>query len=106
MGAWRAAALAAQFGFSVVGSLVGGVAVGLFLDRQFGTAPLFFLLGLFGGLVSSIYLIYLIYRVQVQPARPRSQARAAPGTRRARCASTEASSTGLSEGSSREINDG
>ena len=70
MGAWRAAALAAQFGFSVVGSLVGGVVIGRFLDQQFGTHPLFFLLGLLGGLVSSIYLIYLIYRVQVQPQRP------------------------------------
>jgi F0F1-type ATP synthase assembly protein I len=70
MGAWRAAALASQFGFSVVGSLVVGVVLGQYLDRQLGTAPLCFLIGLVGGFVTSIYLIYLIYRMQIQPRRP------------------------------------
>jgi len=69
MGAWRAAALATEFGFSVVGSLVGGVAIGLFADRQLHTTPLFFLLGLLVGLIFSIYLIYVIYRIQIQPRR-------------------------------------
>jgi hypothetical protein len=69
VGAWRAAALATEFGFAVVGSLVGGIALGLYLDRRLGTAPGLFILGLVGGLVFSIYLIYAIYRVQVQPRR-------------------------------------
>ena len=70
MGAWRAAALASQFGFAVVGCLVGGVIGGQFLDRWLGTSPALFLTGLVVGLVSSIYLIYVIYRVQVlAPAR-------------------------------------
>ena len=67
MGAWRAAALAAEFGFSVVGSMLGGVLVGRYLDRQVHSPPLFFLLGLLAGMVFSAYLIYLIYRLQVQP---------------------------------------
>ena len=69
VGAWRAAALAVEFGFSVVGSLVGGVIAGLYLDRQLGTAPAFFLTGIAAGFVFSIYLIYVIYRVQVQGRR-------------------------------------
>ena len=66
-GAMRAAALATQFGFSVVGSLVGGVLLGQYLDSRFGTAPLCFLIGLLGGFLSSFYLIYVIYRTQIQP---------------------------------------
>ncbi|MBI3974131.1 MAG: AtpZ/AtpI family protein [Chloroflexi bacterium] len=69
MGAWRAAALATEFGFAVVGSLLGGVLFGQFLDRRLGTAPTFFLIGLIGGFVFSIYLIYMIYRVQIQVQR-------------------------------------
>lgn len=69
MGAWRAAALASQFGVAVVGSLVGGVVVGQLFDRRLGTAPACFLAGLLLGLVASLYLIYTIYRVQVQPGR-------------------------------------
>ena len=69
MGAFRAAALATEFGFAVVGSLLGGVVGGLYLDSRFGTAPALFLAGVAGGLVFSVYLIYVIYRVQVQPGR-------------------------------------
>ncbi|HEX2034449.1 MAG TPA: AtpZ/AtpI family protein [Chloroflexota bacterium] len=69
MGAWRAAALATEFGFAVVGSMLGGVLGGQFLDRHLGTAPLFFLIGLVVGLIVSVYLMYAIYRLQVQPAR-------------------------------------
>jgi F0F1-type ATP synthase assembly protein I len=69
MGAWQAAALASQFGFAVIGSLVGGVVLGQVIDRWLGTAPVFFLLGLLLGLVLSVYLIYVIYRVQLQPRR-------------------------------------
>lgn len=74
MGAWRAAALATEFGFSVVGSLVGGIVVGRFLDERLGTTPVFFLVGLVGGLVFSIYLIYLIYRLQISAPKARSAA--------------------------------
>ena len=69
-GAVRAAALAAEFGFSVVGGLVGGVLLGQYLDARFATSPIFFLLGILGGFVFSLYLIYVIYRVQSQPRRP------------------------------------
>ena len=67
MGAWRAAALATEFGFAVVGSLVGGIVLGLYLDRRLGTSPGLFIVGLVGGLLFSIYLIYAIYRVQMRP---------------------------------------
>ena len=66
-GAWRAAALAAEFGFSVVGGLIGGVMLGQFLDGRLGTSPVFLLVGLLGGFLLSLYLMYLIYRVQIQP---------------------------------------
>lgn len=79
MGAWRAAAVASQFGFAVIGALVAGVLVGQFIDRRLGTAPAFFLLGLLGGLITSVYLIYVIYRVQVQPSRPAPPAGGASG---------------------------
>ena len=65
MGAWRAAALAAEFGFSVVGSMIGGVIAGRWVDQWLHTAPLFFLIGLLCGLLFSIYLIYVIYRLQI-----------------------------------------
>jgi hypothetical protein len=69
MGAWRAAALATEFGFAVGGSLVGGVLLGRYLDAQLHTAPVLLLLGLLGGFASSLYLIYVIYRIQIQPRR-------------------------------------
>jgi F0F1-type ATP synthase assembly protein I len=68
-GAWRAAALAAEFGFSVVGGLVGGVLFGQFLDARFGTTPVLLLVGILGGFLLSLYLMYLIYRVQIQARR-------------------------------------
>lgn len=80
MGAWRAAALATEFGFAVGGSLVGGVLVGRYLDTQLHTTPLLLLLGLLGGFASSLYLIYVIYRIQIQPRRqvPRTGAAQPP----------------------------
>jgi len=68
-GAWRAAALAAEFGFSVVAGLLGGVLLGQFMDSQLGTSPTFLLLGILSGFILSLYLIYVIYRVQIQPRR-------------------------------------
>lgn len=80
MGAWRAAALAAEFGFSVAFSMLGGVYAGLYLDRQFHTAPVFFFVGLACGLASTIYLIYLIYRTQLQPSGRSADSAAPPET--------------------------
>ncbi|HEU5318459.1 MAG TPA: AtpZ/AtpI family protein [Chloroflexota bacterium] len=71
-GAWRAAALATEFGFSVVGGLVGGVLLGQFVDSRFGTSPIFLLAGILLGFIFSLYLIYVIYRVQIQPRRSRT----------------------------------
>jgi F0F1-type ATP synthase assembly protein I len=68
-GAWRAAALAAEFGFSVVGGLMGGVLLGQFADYRLGTSPAFLLIGILAGFLLSLYLMYLIYRVQIQPRR-------------------------------------
>jgi F0F1-type ATP synthase assembly protein I len=68
-GAWRAAALAAEFGFSVVGGLLGGVLLGRLLDAQLSSSPVFLLVGILGGFLFSLYLIYVIYRVQIQPRR-------------------------------------
>lgn len=79
MGAWRAAALATEFGFAVVGSLMGGVLLGQYVDQRFSTTPVFFLLGIFGGFLFSIYLIYVLYRLQVKP---RQRAAPAPSEKR------------------------
>ena len=68
-GAWRAAALAAEFGFSVVAGLLGGVLLGRYADEQLGTTPVFLLVGIVGGFIFSLYLMYVIYRVQIQPRR-------------------------------------
>ena len=91
MGAWQAAALASQFGFAVIGSLVGGVVLGQVIDRWLGTAPAFFLIGLLLGLVLSVYLIYAIYRVQLQPRRGPPRAPVPPGSISSPAASPAAS---------------
>jgi F0F1-type ATP synthase assembly protein I len=64
MSAWRAVALAAQFGVVVAGSLIGGAWLGVQLDRQFQTTPTLLAVGVFAGLAASLYLIYLLYRLQ------------------------------------------
>src|SRR5262245_33344092 len=81
MGAWQAAALASQFGLAVIGTMVAAVFLGQFLDRRLGTAPAFFLIGLLLGLATSVYLIYVTYRVQVQPGRPVGPEGPRPGRR-------------------------
>ena len=75
MGAWQAAALASQFDFAVVFSLLGGALLGGYLDRRLGTAPALLLSGLVLGLLTSVYLIYAIYRVQVVAPRRRRKTR-------------------------------
>lgn len=65
MNGWQAAGLGSQLGFAVISGLAGGVFAGRYADGQFGTAPAFLLLGLFGGFLISLYLMYAIYRLQV-----------------------------------------
>ena len=65
MNGWQAASLASQFGVAVISGLAGGVFAGRYADRHFGTTPAFLLLGLFGGFMTSLYLMYAIYRLQV-----------------------------------------
>lgn len=65
MGAWRAVGLAAQFGFVVSGSLLGGAWLGSQLDQALRSTPTLLLVGVFVGLATSLYLIYLLYRLQV-----------------------------------------
>jgi F0F1-type ATP synthase assembly protein I len=79
--------LAVEFGFAVVGSLVGGVFAGRYLDQRLHTSPVFLLVGLIAGFVFSIYLIYVIYRLQVAPASSASSA--APGPARTGATSTD-----------------
>ncbi len=64
MNGWRAASLATQFGFAVVGCIGGAVAVGHWLDGRAGTAPAFLLGGIAAGVASSVYLIVALYRLQ------------------------------------------
>lgn len=65
MNGWQAASLASQFGFAVISGLAVGVFAGRYADEQFGTTPNFLLLGLLGGFMTSMYLMYAIYRLQV-----------------------------------------
>lgn len=65
MNGWQAASLASQFGVAVISGLAGGVFAGRYVDGHFGTTPAFLLLGLFGGFMTSLYLMYAIYRLQV-----------------------------------------
>ena len=57
----RAAALALEYGFIAGGFIVVGLFGGRWLDQQFGTGPLFLMLGLLLGLASSVYILYLIW---------------------------------------------
>ena len=65
MNGWQAASLASQFGVAVISGLACGVFAGRYADGHFGTTPAFLLVGLFGGFMTSLYLMYAIYRLQV-----------------------------------------
>ena len=69
--AWRAASLASQFGATVVGCIAGGVALGIWIDVQLGSAPAFLLVGVFAGVAVSLYVMVAIYRLQNVPRSPR-----------------------------------
>ena len=58
----RALSMVSGIGFSIALSLCGGVALGLFLDRRLGTAPLFLLVGILLGLVIAGYTLYRLTR--------------------------------------------
>lgn len=64
MGALRSAALALEFGFIVGAFMVAGILGGRWIDDQLGTAPLLLLGGMLLGLVSSGYVMYLIFSWQ------------------------------------------
>ncbi len=63
---WQVLGLAAQFGFTVAALLLGGAWVGYLIDQWVGSRGLFLLLGILVGLGCSLYLIYLLYRLQVR----------------------------------------
>lgn len=72
-----ASAWAISAGIYIVLGLVGG----LWVDRRFGTAPLFLLIGLFGGIVMSFYSIYreLVLLRQARAERRRGARSEGPG---------------------------
>ena len=51
---------ASQMGFLVVAGLLGG----LWIDKKFGTTPLWGMVGLIGGFASGIRLLILLVRSQ------------------------------------------
>ena len=59
--------------------MVAGIVVGQLVDKWLGTAPVFFLVGLFCGLLFSIYLIYVIYRLQISA--PKATGASRPNSR-------------------------
>ena len=57
-GTVRALGLVSGIGFSIALTIGGGVLLGLFLDDQFGTAPIFLLVGMLLGLALAGYTLY------------------------------------------------
>ncbi len=66
MGALRAAAVALEFGFIVGGLMVAGLFGGRWMDERLQTSPAFLLAGLLLGLAGSVYLLYVIARLQTR----------------------------------------
>ncbi|MCM2675963.1 AtpZ/AtpI family protein [Alkalicoccobacillus plakortidis] len=60
---WKTAGLVSMISSCLVGGLVGGVFIGLWLDRQLGTMPWFLIIFLFVGLLTGCYGMYKV----VQP---------------------------------------
>jgi ATP synthase protein I len=44
-------------GFELAGAIIGGLALGYYLDRYFGTEPLFTLLGTIAGMVGGMRVL-------------------------------------------------
>ena len=55
---WTALALLGQVGLTIVISMLIGLGIGLFIDRQFNTAPIATLIGLLLGLAAGVYGVY------------------------------------------------
>ena len=55
-------ALVFELGYTIAVPLVLFALGGRFVDRHFGTSPLFLLVGIFLSLIGSSYLIYKIIR--------------------------------------------
>lgn len=49
-------------GFTFLLVTAGSAVVGFFLDRLFGTLPLFLMIGLLAGFVGGLYYLYLILK--------------------------------------------
>ena len=56
-------------GLEFSATVIGGMVVGWWLDDQLGTKPLFLLLGIFGGLATSMIRVVQLAR-QFERARP------------------------------------
>lgn len=52
---WRAMALVSIISSNIVGGVVGGVFLGLWIDRRFETEPIFLIVCLLLGLVTGFY---------------------------------------------------
>ena len=58
MSRWIAALRLVGVGFFIGGSILGGVVVGLWLDRQFNTEPILVIVGLLLGVAVAFYGVY------------------------------------------------
>ena len=58
MSRWVAALRLVGVGFFIGGSILGGVAVGLWLDRRLNTEPILVIVGLLLGITIAFYGVY------------------------------------------------
>ena len=63
----------AGLGLEFSGSVIGGLALGHFLDRWLGTEPWLFLLGTFGGLGAAMVRLVQVARVFDAAVRRRAE---------------------------------
>ncbi|GAX89372.1 membrane protein [Effusibacillus lacus] len=59
---WQALGLVSAIGADLAGCVLGGVYLGMWLDGQIGTAPVFLIVGLVTGLAAGIYGIMLLIK--------------------------------------------
>jgi ATP synthase protein I len=55
---WSSLALLGQVGLTIVLSMLLGIGIGLFIDRQLNSAPVATLIGLLLGLAAGVYGVY------------------------------------------------
>ncbi len=70
----RVIGLSLEFGFTTIGSLVFCLGGGIWLDRRFGTSPLFLMIGLVLAFLSVGYTLYQLASVKTGPRPPRKAA--------------------------------